>query len=265
MGTPTKGIALVLCLIVLAGGIALVSQSLVPPVFGIRVESPTVPNSGTGPTQGHNSTSGTLSIVVTSSVDLAGGLYAMLRAVGVGVSVVPTGAAPLYPVAYKTNSTGGLQLSLPPSNYSVTFFDLPMNVSVPVQVHQRMTTQLRLAVTGDSYQTLFLSLPANQSDVVPAWARGTLEVGSPVALLGASAAFLDLSYGSNGSSSTAARQVPVLVAASDMRSSGPGTEQWVSFQPESAVSLEGLDLVGFSVYGAYANVTVYSTPVFGGS
>jgi hypothetical protein len=268
LGSRTKGIALVLCLIVLAGGIALVSQTLVPPVFGIRIESLVVPNSGTGPSPGHNSTFGTLAVVVTSSMNLAGGLFTTPYVSGVGVSVVPTRVAPLYPVVYATNSTGQLQVSLTPSNYSVTFFSLPMNVTVPVQVHERMTTMLQLAITGDDYKASFLSLPANQSDFVAAWSHGTLEVGSSVALLGASAAFLDLSYvpnaGSNGSS-TQARQVPVLVAASDVRPSSSTAEQWVSFQPESGLSLEGLSQVGLSVYGAYANVTVYDTPGYGGS
>lgn len=259
LGTTMKGAALVLCLILVAGGIAIVSQTLVPPVFGVRVESLIMPNTGTGPVPGHNSTSGTLVVAVTSSLNLSGGLFAQPYVSGVGVAVVPTAVAPLYPVTYVTNSTGELQLSLAPSNYSVTFFDLPMNVSVPVQVHDKTTTRLQLAITDDSYRASFLSLPSNQTNVVPAWSHGTLEVASPVALLGATAAFLDLSYGS------AVKQVPVLIGASYAPPSSSTPEQWISFQPETSVAVEGLTTVGLSVYGVFANVTVYGSPNIGGA
>jgi hypothetical protein len=107
---------------------------------------------------------------------------------------------------------------------------------------------------------MFLNLPANQSNVVPAWAHGTMEVGSSVALLGSTAAFLDLHYaaGSGASSGqTVGRelQAPIFVTASNLRSSGSASDEWISFQPETQLELSGLASVELSVFGAYVNVT----------
>lgn len=258
MGARTKEIALVLCLLVLAGGMAIASEPLVPPVFGVRVEQVVTTGVGTGPGSGFNAMPGTLVVVVTSSYAF-NNLYTA-RTVNATVSVVPTGISPLYPVTYRTNSSGGLVLTLKPTNYSVSIFDLPMNISVPVKVLPGATTDLHLTVTGNVYQGALLEVPANGSDVVPAWAHGTIELTSYVALLGSDAAFLDLSYSAGSSLHQTGEQgllTPLLVTGSQLRSAGNTSVQWITFQPETPVVLSGLASVQLAVYGDYATVTTY--------
>jgi hypothetical protein len=268
MGARTNEIALVLCLLVLAGAIAAASERLVPPAFGVRIEVAGVSSNGIGSAPSLNSTSGTLVVVVTSSLAF-GQLFTTSPVANASVSVVPEDRAPLTPATYTTDSSGELQLMLPSINYSVSIFDLPMNVSVPLQVHQNEITELQLTITGNNYQEVFLDVPANQSGVVPAWAHGTMEVGSSVALLGSNAAFLDLYYASGSapvSQQTGQRelQTPLLVTGSDVRSNASVSDEWIAFQPETPIALSGLTSIELSVFGAYANVTTYGGTDVGG-
>ncbi|MDA4136699.1 MAG: hypothetical protein OK449_06860 [Thaumarchaeota archaeon] len=259
---------MVLCLLVLAGAMAVASEHLVPPVFGVRVEEVVTSGIGTGPSSGFTSTPGML-IVMLSFSSASSGQFTTPHAVNASISVVPTDVAPLFPQTYHPSSDGGLYLSLAPDNYSVSILDLPMNVSVPLQVHQGATTELRLTVTSNDYRGVFLSVPAGQTDVVPAWAHGTMELNSYVALLGSNAAFLDLYY-NPGSGSVSGEtgqrelQAPLLVTDSEFRSNATVPDQWVSFQPEVPISLSGLGSFQLSVYGAYANVTTYAGVSSGG-
>ena len=261
MGARTNEIALVLCLLVLAGAIAVASERLVPPAFGVKVEVAGVTSNGAGPGSDLNSAPGTLVVVVTSSLAF-GRLFTTSPVANASVSVVPEGRSPLIPLTYTTGSRGELQLMLPPANYSVSVFNLPMNFSVPAQVHQEETTELQLTITGNTYQEVFLDVPANQSGVVPAWAHGTIEVGSSVALLGSNAAFLDLYYTSGSapvSHQTGQRelQTPLVVTGSDIRSNASVSDEWIAFQAETPIALSGLTSIELSVFGAYANVTTY--------
>jgi hypothetical protein len=269
MGPRTKEIALVLCLLVLAGAMAVASEHLVPPVFGVSVEEVVTSGIGTGPSSGFNSNPGMLIVMVTSS-SASSGQVTTPHPVNASISVVPADVAPLFPYTYHTNSTGGLYLLLAPANYSVSVLDLPMNVSVPLQVHQGATTELRLTVTSNEYQGVFLSVPTSQTDVVPAWAHGTMELNSYAALLGSNAAFLDLYYnpgtGSvSGQTGQRELQAPLLVTDSDFRSNTTVPGQWVTFQPEVPIALSGLGSFQLSVYGAYANVTTYAGVSNGGT
>jgi hypothetical protein len=261
MGARTNEVALILCLFVLAGAIAVSSERLVPPVFGVKVEPIVVQGNGTGPSNGSGSKPGTLVIRVTSTLSF-GREFTNPYVSNATILVVPAAEiGTLFPVSFRTNSSGEWQDNLIPLNYSVSILDLPMNVSVPLQVHEGETTQLDLAITGNTYNGVFLNLPANQSNVVPAWAHGTMEVGSSVALLGSTAAFLDLHYTTDSGASsgqTVGRELetPIVVTASNLRSSGSVSDEWISFQPQTQLELSGLASVELSVFGAYTNVTI---------
>jgi hypothetical protein len=261
MGARTKEIALVLSLLVLACAIAVVSEPLVPPVFGARTNQVAVTSAGPGSSPGLDAQPGTLLVVVgTSSAFASGNSFMTPYAADAKVLVLPTSVAPLFPTARATNSSGELQLLLPAAEYSVSVFDLPVNVSVQVQIHENMTTEVRLTITGNTYQTAFLNVAADQSDVVPAWTHGTLELSSAVPLLGTSEAFLDLNYGpASGTASDLtgqkAMQVPLLVTDSGLRSDEKTSDQWIAFQPEIPLSLSGITSVQLSVYGAYTSIT----------
>lgn len=268
MDARRKEAALVLCLLLLAGSIALESEHLVPPVFGIKVVPVVVPTKTPGPSIGLNSKPGMLIIDVSSSL-ASGNVYSTPDVANASVSVVPQDKGPLFPTIYHTNSAGQLEQELTPDNYSVTVYDLPMNVSVPVEVHQMSTTVLRITITSNRYLETFLDIPTNESDVVQAWSHATIEVDSSVALLGSNTAFLDLFYSSapvpaSGQSGQRELQVPVLVTGSDVRSVGPMEDEWIAFQPEVPILLSGLTSVELSVFGAYANVTNYAGGVSGG-
>ncbi len=268
---------MVLCLILIASATAVASEHLVPPVFGVKIVSVLAHGAGNGTSPGSKSKFGTLLIEATSDMRFTGGVFPVPYLVGLKVLVEPTGPAPLFPEIQTTNSTGGLELQVAPANYSISFFGLPMNDSVPASVYQGETTVIQLVVKGETYQTLYLSVPANQTDVAPAWTTGTMEVGSTIAMSGVSATFLDLYYNSNTTIPNVKNelelktpvQVPLLITGSDVRSpptsyGGPGTtlpsDEWIAFQPETSVSLAGLTTADVSVYSVSANVTT-TTPI----
>jgi hypothetical protein len=275
LGARTKEASLVLCLVLIASATAVASEHLVPPVFGVKIVSVLAHGAGNGTSPGSKSMFGTLLIEATSNMRFTGAVFPVPYLSGIGVLVVPAGPAPLFPATHTTNSTGGLEMQLAPANYSVSFFDLPMNASVQASVYQGETTLIQLVVTGDTYQAMYLSAPANQSDVVPAWATGTMEVASSVPVSGVTATFLDLYYNSSTNTPTVKTQlalqtplqVPLLITGWDVRP-GPvppgqalilGGDEWIAFQPETSVPLAGLTSAGVSVYSVYANVTT-TTP-----
>jgi hypothetical protein len=271
LGARTKEASLVLCLVLIASATAVASEHLVPPVFGVKIEPIVAHGAGNGTSPGSKSKFGTLLIEATSNMRFTGGVFPVPFLSGIKVLVLAAGPDPLLPTAHETNSTGGLELQLPPANYSVSFFGLPMNASVPALVYQGETTVIQLVVTGDTYQTLYLSMPANQTDAVPAWTTGAMEVGSPIAMSGVSATFLDLYYNTTAGTPTVKTQlelktpvqVPLLVTGSDVRLSvgtgatfgGPPADEWITFQPETSLSLAGLISAGVSVYSVSVNVT----------
>lgn len=273
MGPRAKEVSLVLCIVLLACTIALASERLVPPVFGVKIQPITAGGPGTGLSPGSSSKVGTLLIEASVSGGLlsSGIIFPTPYMSDAGVTVVPTGPAPLFAKTYTTNSTGGLELSLPPSNYSVSFFasaDSPINASVLAPVYQGETTVLQLAVTDITYQPVYVSIPTNQTDVAPAYAPGTMELSSQVqsSPTGAiSEAFLDLYYNTgsvaltsnqtSGFSLKSPVQIPVLVDGWSPRQQGSGAEQWINFQPETPVSLAGLASMAVSMYYVLSNVT----------
>jgi hypothetical protein len=256
----TKEIALVLCLLVIAGATAIASEPLVPPVFNVKTLYVVTSAAVSGPSPGFNSQPGTLLLSVSAN-SAFGYRFTSTYVANAIVSVVRAGLEPLYPKAYTTNATGKLALSLTPSNYQLSVLNLPMNVSVPLEVLAGGTTVVNVTVTSNTYQATFLDFPSSQSDIVPAWTHSTIELGSYVALLGSSSAFLDLYYspGSNSTSSQTGQelQTPLLVTASDLRSNATSANQWIAFQPERSIPLSGLSSVQLSVYGAYTSVATH--------
>lgn len=287
MGPRAKEASLVVCIVLLASTVALASEHIVPPVFGVKIQPVVAHGSGSGPSPGPKSKVGTLLIEATASSGFVNPLYIFATPYmsDVGVTVVPMGPAPLYPKTYETNSTGGLELSLPPSNYSISFFasaGVPINASVLASVYQGETTLLQLSVGAITYQPVYVGMPANQTNVVPAWASGTLELsssgspGSPafIAPEPVSAAFLDLYYNATmvtlSSNQTVEFsfktpvQVPLLITGWSLRGPPSGSEQWIDFQPEIPVSLDGITSMGVSMYYVTTNVTTTQTVSYGG-
>jgi len=261
VGAWRKEAALLLCLLFLAGGITIASQRVVPPLLGLRVPS-VVRVGGTGSAVvGPNSTLGTLLIEAQSVAGVQSTSPSNLTSVP--VSVVLVGRDSFPPKTYETNTTGGMELTLPAENYSVSFFNLPMNVSVPISVHEDRVTYLSLMVRSGVYQGLYLSLPTNSTDVAPAWSHGTIEVGSPITFGGSTQAFLDLSYsGAEASTTTAlASQLsPLLITGSELDPHSSSSHQWIDFESETEISLQGVSSVGLEVLSAYTNVTT-SAPI----
>jgi hypothetical protein len=274
LGPRAREASLVLFIVLLACTIALASERLVPPVFGVRIEPVVTHGSGTGISPGSKSMVGTLLIQATedSNFSIPVDTFPTPYLSGIGVTVVPTGPAPLLAKTYVTNSTGGVELTLPPSNYSVSFFaslGLPMNSSVLAPVYQGETTFLKFDVSASTYQPVYVSLPTNQTDVTPAWASGALEFATPIPQTDIGSAFLDLYYNSNSTTSNTFGgftfkipvQVPLLVTNWSLDSGTSASGEWMDFQPEVQVPLAGLSSVSLSMYHVQVNVTTTVQPI----
>lgn len=275
LGPRAKEASLVLCIVLLACTIAVASEHLVPPAFGVKIEPVVAHGSGSGSSLGSKSNVGTLLVEATtdSGFSIPVNTFPAPYLSGIGVTVVPTGPAPLFPTSYVTNSTGGLELSLPPSNYSVSFFasvGLPMNSSVVASVYPGETTFLQFVVSASTYEPVYVGMPANQTNVVPAWASGTLEFAAPVPQGGISSAFLDLYYYNSNStvfipggalSFETPVQVPLLVTSWSVNPQASDPAEWMGFQPEVQIPLDGLMSVSVSMYYVQINVTTTAQPI----
>jgi len=256
---------LVLSLLLLAGGIAVETEQLVSPLFRVKVPSTIVTRvSTTTASRDLESGSGQLLVRSSSSTGFglpSGALSPGRTGISVGFALVADGSGPYFPNQYSTNSTGVILLTLKVANYSALFYDLPMNFTVPVQIHANTTTYLDLALTARTYGVEYLSLPAGQGNVVPPWSRGTAELRSAVSLYGSTAAFLDIHY-RPGSSVVRQVESPLLIMGTDVRASSAVSaegqaDQWVGFQTLRSISLVNVTSVDLSVFSASTSVTMY--------
>ena len=274
MGSRKKELALVVCLLLLATGITIESQSLVPPLFGLKVPAGLVSRvSGTATTHSVGAGSGELLVRVFSNIgynlESSGSNTTVsadvppsrLNLTGIHFSVVADGHGPFSPNIYATNSSGELELTLEVSNYSILFYDLPMNTSVPVYIHQNERTDLNLTISGTTYRMLYLNVPTDQDKLVPQWSRGTIEVGSPVPLFGSTAAFLDVHYLPALAVPTQVES-PLLITGSEVRTSGAPSaatppHEWIGFRTMTSISLAGVSSIGLSVFRASAAIAMH--------
>lgn len=252
MGTRTREVALVLCFLVLAGGLAAVSEGLVPPVFGVSV----IGLSGNGPTS--TQSGGSLLVrVVNTSLTLTPAVFGttIFAVANASFTVLPSKIAPPTHGVFKTNSSGELQMKEAPGSYLLSFTNLPVNVSEMIKVSPNETTSVQVSLESGTYAGVSLDFPSNRSGTVPAWAPVTAVIGSRVALVGSEQAYLDLYYRTALPVLHTVR-TPVLVTNSTLRNAGATTDQWIAFQPEDSIPLNGLVSLEFSVYSAETSVTI---------
>jgi hypothetical protein len=256
MGTRTREVALVLCFLVLAAGLAAVSEGLVPPVFGVSV----IGLSANGPTS--TQSGGSLFVrVINSSITLSPAVYGMttFAVANASFTVLPSRIAPPAHGVFKTNSSGELEMKEAPGSYLVSFTSLPVNVSEVIKVSPNETTSVQVSLTSGTYAGVSLDLPSNRSGTVPAWSRVTAAIGSRVVLVGSEQAYLDLYYKTDLPALHAVR-TPVLVTNSTLRTTGATSDEWIAFQPEDSIPLSGLVSMEFSVYGVQTSVTIGGGP-----
>ena len=250
---------MVLSLLLLAGGIAVESEPLISPLFRVKVPSTIVTRVGTT-TASLVLESGTGQLLVYS-FSPSGTLSGRVGR-SVGFALVGDGSGPYFLNQYSTNSSGIVLLTLKVANYSTLFFDLPMNLTVPVQIHANETTYLSLFLYSETYTVDYLSLPAGQGDVVPPWSRGTIALQSALSLFGTSSVYLGLHY-RQGSSLVTHVESPLLMTGAELRGQDVPTEglpyQWVAFQTLRSISLANVTSVDLSVYSATTSVTMYPT------
>ncbi len=259
MGTRTREVALIVCFLVLAGGLAAVSEDLVPPVFGVSV----IGLSANGPTS-TQSGGGLLVRVINSSLNPSRAVFGATTfpVANATFTVLPSKIAPPTHGVFKTNSSGELEMREAPGSYLVSFTNLPVNVSEVIHVSPNETTSVQVSLTSATYGDVSLILPLNRSGTVPAWARVTGAIGSQVSLVGSEQVYLDLYY-NIGQIELYTVHMPVLMTNSTLRTPGAFQVEWMVFQPEKSIPLSGLIAVEFSVYGASTSITMGGGPPLG--
>lgn len=262
MGSRSKEFGLVLLLFLLAGGVTAATQSLVTPLLGLKVPASIVSHEvSTGTSQTIEPGAGELVVRVVSNYSFQGSPATPLNATGIRISVLAQGNGPSSPNVYTTNSSGEVELNLRATNYSVLFYDLPMNTSVPAAVEQDSITDLVLVVSGQTYRSVYLNLPSDDGGMVTPWSKGTMEVYSPPSLSGPTAtAFLEIQYQSTTQFAHPSDLPLLITAARPANSTGAAAGfslHWVGFQTLTPFSLSRVSSVGLSLYSTSASVTIH--------
>ncbi|MGA2665531.1 MAG: hypothetical protein ABSF83_11350 [Nitrososphaerales archaeon] len=254
MGTRTREVAVAACFLVLASALAAVTAGFVPPIFGVSIVE--VHENG----QVLSQSSGSLLVDVrNSSAAFPAPSFeiASFPLANASFIVLPSGVAPAAHGVFRTNSSGEQAIGkLRAGSYTVTFTDLPMNISEPVLIAPNETTSVVVSLTSGTYREELLDLRTNQSGMVPAWTPGTVEIGSPTAPVGPGKAYLDLYY-DTGQVAERVVRTPLSVTNATLRSAGSADVEWIAFQPERSVSLHGLVAALLSVYGSQTSVTTF--------
>jgi len=242
------------CFLVLASALAAVTAGFVPPIFGVSIVE--VNENG----QVLSQSSGSLLVQVrNSSAPAAAPPFqtASVPLANVSFIVLPSGVAPPAHSVFKTNSSGEQAIGrLSAGSYTVSFTNLPMNITEPFRISPNETTSVVVSLTSGTYREQLLDLSTNQSGTVPAWTPGTVEIGSPTAPVGPGKAYLDLYY-STGQIAERVVRTPLAVTNATLRAVGPADVEWIAFQPERPIALHGLVTALFSVYDSQTSVTTF--------
>lgn len=265
MSSRTREVALLLLVLLLAGGMASLTGTLSSPVIGVRVLIPTQVSTGTG----ISIEPGTLVLQVEYVQIPASGLAPAPSIGHLAVVLTKDGQGPLSAVTYTTNSSGFLVQSLDPANYSITLYHYIVNASTQVQILNDTTTSVLIRVAGASYEPQFTDIPVGQSLTVQPWTPLTMEVPGLLAFDAQTSYFLDVYYPAVETSPVSSSlplpplQVPSLAQSSSaVNQAGSAatngtSDVWLTVQPETSFILLGATDLELAVYITGTTVTMH--------
>lgn len=190
---------------------------------------------------------------------------AFLPLANVSVTVVGIGGVPLSPLALMTNSSGELQIPLPPGEMSVTVSSPYIRGAALAKLYAGNVTLVEAVAQMASFPVLFGQVPEDGSTGLMApWTHGYAQVDAPFSAFSGNSSY-SLQY-SNVTTFGGCQSSPLCILPASLAQDEPvnltsvspsvNGSVWVSFQPKGFMEVEGVDISNLVAYTPQISVTI---------